>query len=437
MPARWCRATTPTLEPDGASTTHSSFARSLVEWSTSHHRTARRSTRPSSWPASSRGFPVDDARAVGQLELDLDREHGLPVERLLRDLGREPAGVLEDEPDPVGALADRLGLERPDLEPRRDEREEEREVGVRAHLLLEPRERRVVPEADEIPAPELDRAELRMLERVPVDVALAELVRELQQREVVLGRVLADPVDEVVVGEAGGALRAPELRHPRVDAEEVVDPVDVAAADDHLRVVLEVVEDRDRRVAGEARRLLAHELERAEVGRREVLVRARGVRAEMDAGEGVVADVARDVRAGPRSPRRARAPPARTPGTGPRRAARPRAPSRRASSGSGRALRTRARSRRSRRPSSGSCPRGRRGRTRPRRRPGGARRAAADRPDATSSDRSGRAAASSGRGRRRPRPRDGARPAARRADTGGRSSAGSGRRRVPRRRRPG
>ena len=134
-----------------------------------------------------------------------------------------------------------------------------------------------------------------MLERVPVDVALAELVRELQHGELVLGRVLAQPVDEVVLREAGRALRAPELGHPRVRAEVVVDPVDVAALDDHLRVVLEVVEDRDRRVAGEARRLLAHELERAEVGHREVVVRVARPRAQVHARERVVADVRRDV----------------------------------------------------------------------------------------------------------------------------------------------
>ncbi len=134
-----------------------------------------------------------------------------------------------------------------------------------------------------------------MLERVPVDVALAELVRELQHGELVLGRVLAQPVDEVVLLETGLALRAPELGHPRIGAEVVVDPVDVAALDHHLRVVLEVVEDRDGGIARDACRFLAHELEGAEVGHREVVVRAAGPRAQVDAREGVVADVRGDV----------------------------------------------------------------------------------------------------------------------------------------------
>ena len=129
---------------------------------------------------------------------------------------------------------------------------------MRSHLRLEARQRRVEPEANEVPAADLDRSELRMLEGVPVDVPLTELVRELQHRELVLGRVLPQPVDEVVVGQPGCALRAPELGHPGVYAQVVVDPVDVAALDDGLRVVLEVVEDGDRRVPRESRGRLAH-----------------------------------------------------------------------------------------------------------------------------------------------------------------------------------
>ena len=72
---------------------------------------------------------------------------------------------------------------------------------MRLDLLLEAGQGRVEPEVDDVPAAELDLTELGMIEGVPVDVALAELVRELQDGELVLGRVLADPVDEVVIGE--------------------------------------------------------------------------------------------------------------------------------------------------------------------------------------------------------------------------------------------
>ena len=49
-----------------------------------------------------------------------------------------------------------------------------------------------------VPAAELDLPELRVVERVPVDVALAVelLVAPAQQLQVVLGRVLAEPLDE-------------------------------------------------------------------------------------------------------------------------------------------------------------------------------------------------------------------------------------------------
>ena len=107
--------------------------------------------------------------------------------------------------------------------------------------------------------------------------------------------MLAQPLDEVVVGEAGLALRAPELGRPGVHAEVVVDPVVGAALDRLLRVVLEVVEDGDGGVAGQARRLLADQLERAQVAGREVVVVVPGVRPQVDAAEGVVGDVARDV----------------------------------------------------------------------------------------------------------------------------------------------
>src|SRR5262249_55196724 len=132
--------------------------------------------------------PARDPRSLGQLEIDLDGANGLPLDGLLGHVRREPARVLEHESEPEGALGDGLRLERADFEPWRHEREEEREVRVGLHLRLEAGERRVEPEVDDVPAAELDRTELRMLERVPVHVSLslAELVREPKDRELVL-----------------------------------------------------------------------------------------------------------------------------------------------------------------------------------------------------------------------------------------------------------
>ena len=147
-------------------------------------------------------LPARDPCAVRQLERDLDRPHRSPLERLLGDVRRQPARVLEDELHRERPVADRLGPRTTHLRASA-RRGRGRARSRRPHLVLEPGERRVVPEADDVPAAELDRPELGVLERVPVD-ALSELVGELDQREVVV-RVLADPVDEVVAVETGGA----------------------------------------------------------------------------------------------------------------------------------------------------------------------------------------------------------------------------------------
>ena len=86
---------------------------------------------------------------------------------------------------------------------------------MRRDLVLELVERDVEPVVDDVPTAELDLAELGMVELVPVDVRVrVVLVRPLDQLEVVFDRVLSDPVGEVVVGQPGLALRAPELGRP-------------------------------------------------------------------------------------------------------------------------------------------------------------------------------------------------------------------------------
>ena len=165
-------------------------------------------------------------------------------------------------------------------------------------LPLEKLRRHVAPAVHDVPAAELDLAELLVLERIPVDVALPVqgVVVPAQELEVVLRRVILEPFDEAEVLDPGLPLRAPELGRPGEDAEVVVEPVVAPALDRLLRVVLEVVEDRDGRVAGALRRLLAEELVRAQVERRVVIVVVARVRTQMDARERVVGDVAGDVR---------------------------------------------------------------------------------------------------------------------------------------------
>jgi len=82
---------------------------------------------------------------------------------------------------------------------------------MRRDLVLQPVEGNVEPVVDDVPAAQLDLAELGVVELVPVDVRVRILLlRPLDQLEVVLDRVLSDPVREVVVGETGLTLRASE-----------------------------------------------------------------------------------------------------------------------------------------------------------------------------------------------------------------------------------
>ena len=136
-----------------------------------------------------------------------------------------------------------------------------------------------------------------MVERVPVHVRVGiVLARPADERDVVLDRVLANPVRQVVVGQAGLPLRAPELGRPGEDTEVVVHPVVRAALDRLLRVVLEVVEDRDSRIPRELGAARTDDLVRTQVVRRKVVVRSPGVRPQVHAAERVVRDVSGDVR---------------------------------------------------------------------------------------------------------------------------------------------
>ena len=98
---------------------------------------------------------------------------------------------------------------------------------MRCDLRLEELRRHVAPAVHDVPAAELHLPELRVVELVPVDVALAVelLVVPAEELQVVLGRVLLHPLDEAVVLDPRLALGAPELGRPREDAEMVVEPV--------------------------------------------------------------------------------------------------------------------------------------------------------------------------------------------------------------------
>jgi hypothetical protein len=169
---------------------------------------------------------------------------------------------------------------------------------MRCDLGLEEVGRRV-PEAEcGVPPTELDPTELRVVVGVPLDESLAAelLVAPGEELEVVVEGVVEPPVDELHVLDPRGALRAPELGRPRVDAEVVVGPVVRDARDDLLRVVLEVVVHAHRGIPRELCRLLADDLEHAQVERRQVVVGVGAVRPQVHAGVRVVLDERAHVR---------------------------------------------------------------------------------------------------------------------------------------------
>src|SRR4029453_17095831 len=73
---------------------------------------------------------ADDPAAFRQRDLPLERPPPLPLARLLGHARREPTGVLEDEPDEPAVITERLGVERSDLQARRDEQGVDRELGL-------------------------------------------------------------------------------------------------------------------------------------------------------------------------------------------------------------------------------------------------------------------------------------------------------------------
>ncbi len=107
--------------------------------------------------------------------------------------------------------------------------------------------------------------------------------------------MLAVPLDEVVILDARFLHRRPDLDGPEKLPEVLVDPVE-AARDHLLRVVLEVVEDGDVRIARELGRLLAEELVEPQVLGRHVLVGLAREGPQDDAAVRVEAHAGADVR---------------------------------------------------------------------------------------------------------------------------------------------
>src|SRR5690349_16502255 len=97
---------------------------------------------------------------------------------------------------------------------------------------------------ESVPAANLDAAELRMLERFPWPMrrAFQHVFAPAIELEIVVSRVIAKPVNELVVGNARFTHWRPYLHDPRECTEMLVEPVE-RSADHRLRVIAKLVED--------------------------------------------------------------------------------------------------------------------------------------------------------------------------------------------------
>src|SRR5437867_1908946 len=103
-----------------------------------------------------------------------------------------------------------------------------------------------------VPATNLDPAKLGVVEWLPVDMGCAVelLLIPPEKLEIVLDRMVAEPIDVQILFDPSLAHRAPNLDHPTKDTEMIVDPVE-RPADHLLWVVTEFMVDGNARVAGE------------------------------------------------------------------------------------------------------------------------------------------------------------------------------------------
>ena len=176
------------------------------------------------------------------------------------------------------------------------ERVPDQPVGETRNFFLQQVRRRVAEGVDLVPAANFHRPELRVLKSVPIHKALAlqRGVRPGQQLEVVRHRVLAEPVDVLVVSDAGLAHRAPDLHRPLVQPQVVINPVKAAGCD-LFGVVAELLVGADGRVAGQLGALGALRLEHPQVFGRHVHIGVAGKRPQQHAAPGVKGHAAGDV----------------------------------------------------------------------------------------------------------------------------------------------
>ena len=156
--------------------------------------------------------------------------------------------------------------------------------------------RRIAEGVDAVPAAQLNLAELRVIECIPVNVALAlvGLIAPFEQLQVILNRMLAEPVNVLIARDSGFAHRAPDLNHPTVRAQLCVEPI-LRASNNFLWVIFELVKHADRRVARELFALLALRLEYPQILRWHIVIGFGAERSQQHAAPGMEKEPAANV----------------------------------------------------------------------------------------------------------------------------------------------
>ncbi len=200
------------------------------------------------------GLAGDEARPFGERDL---RPHGLRDALLLghlRHVRRQVTRVPDPYFYPAQTVRESFDLYLP-FEAWGAGCVGEGEAGQLLALGLQKLRRRVLEGELGFPAPDLDRPELRVLERLPRDESLTpeNLVVPPEHREGGLLRRVPKERDKVLDLDARGPRQRPELDRVGKDAVGGVCPIVEGAGYNLVRGVAKVVVDGDVRVAGELR----------------------------------------------------------------------------------------------------------------------------------------------------------------------------------------
>src|SRR6266545_1495425 len=146
--------------------------------------------------------------------------------------------------------------------------------GERTDFLLQKFEGWIRPHVQEIPAAQFYFSKLRMLVRVPVHIpsALENFIVPLEQFEIIINGMFAIQIDEFKLFDARLFHRTPKFNRPRKKTQVIIGPVIEAACDDLLRVIFEIVKNRNVRITRELRSLLTDLLIRPQILSWEIII---------------------------------------------------------------------------------------------------------------------------------------------------------------------